>query len=182
MILAPGDVVLTRGMSVPAKLIRVGTKEPAERQKSRVNHAGIIVCGGGVNKARIVESLDSGTVERPLSAYRTVEADSATVYRLQPITDDQRAAVAHIARSYVGRDYGWAMVAAHAADWLIGSRWFFRGMIPASANPVCSGVVAIAYAAIGYRFRAIPPHTVQPDDIWDDVTNNVPPWLPMGVL
>jgi hypothetical protein len=181
MNLLEGDLMLARGMGLSSALIRVGTREPGEAP-SIVNHSGVIVVGGPVNRARLAESLPQGTVDRPLRDYRRAGADSVVIYRLQTLTDAQRAAVAAAARSYVGKRYGWLQVLADAGDWLLGSRWFFRGMLPADRNPVCSAVVALSYAVVGYRFRALPPTDITPDDIWDDVTCSVPPWMPVGVV
>lgn len=179
MILKPGDVILTRGQTLIAQAILLGETEPGE-SKTIVNHAGIISVGGTAQQARVIESLARGTVERPLSAYRRADADSVAIYRLQPLTDDQASAIVAVARRYVGRPYGWLRILADAGDWILGSRWFFRGMVPARVAPVCSGVVACAYNAIGYRFHDIDPAMVQPDDIWDCITTQVPPWVPVG--
>lgn len=184
MITKPGDIVLTRGNSIIAQAILLGETEPGEG-KTLCNHSGVISCGGPVNKASIIECLARGTVERPLAAYKAFDADYAVVYRLTTLSESQASAIVAEARKMVGRRYGWLWILAHAADWIIGSRWFFRGKVPTGyTNPVCSGLVALLYdAALGYRFRLdVPPRAIQPDDIWDHVTTRVPPWEPVGVV
>lgn len=182
MELLAGDVVLTRGSGLLPALIRVGEEPRGSHEKARVNHAGLISVGGAAQKAMVIESLPEGTVERKFSAYKSVfSRDIAVVYRNPEWTDAQRAEIVRVAREYVGRKYGWLRIAAIAGDWLTGSKWFFRGKLHDDDHPVCSMVVAVAcLKGAKYRFRACDVDDVTPEDIWDDVSNNCPPWVPVG--
>lgn len=177
-----GDLLLGRGGNVPSAAIREGTQEPGEAP-TVYNHTGVIVRPGNVYKAQVVEALPQGVVRRGVSAYLKPGADSVIIYRHIGLTNDQRAAVAHVAERYVGTHYGWGMVLADAGDWLIGSKWFFRGMIRPGTQIVCSSVAARAYQTVGYTFRALPSiDAVTPDDIGDNVAERCEIWYPVMTI
>ena len=58
------------------------------------------------------------------------------------------------------------MVIAHFLDWLLLGAYFFRRLVPGGKYPVCSWVVADAFAAAGKNF-GVEVGMATPDDIWD---------------
>jgi hypothetical protein len=73
------------------------------------------------------------------------------------------------AESYVGRKYGYLKLLAHWGDWLLQGAYVFRRLTTKDDYPICSWVVAYAFAAAGKHFD-VEPGAATPDDIWDFVT------------
>jgi hypothetical protein len=183
MILLPADVVFTRGASPVTNVVLGVQRRPGEK-RTTTEHCGVISEGGHASVARLVESLPEGTVNRQFApAYMSSRSPAASIWRLTTLTEEQRKMVVAEAVSWVHRPYGWQWPLAHFGDWLIGSRWFFRGMVRNGSNPDCSGVLGMAFDKIGYRFvEGIRPDALQPDDAWDHVTSNIPPWQCIGAV
>jgi hypothetical protein len=184
MELKPADVIMSRGRGIFSESIRIATREQGEK-RSIVNHVGIIESGGTLKSATVIESLASGTQRTSLSRYAKASGDFVTIWRLTSLTDQERGMIVRKAQTYIGKRYGWGMIAASALDWIIGSRWHFRGMIKPQEQIVCSSVVGMSYAEIGYSF--LPAHkeradTISPDDIWDKIAGDLTKWLPVGVI
>jgi hypothetical protein len=183
-LLQPGDLLLTRGSSWIGRAIRAFETQPREGQ-TFANHVGVVVEGGSVDTAVIVEAL--WTVERhPLAVYKG-SGDWISVARMPRITLKEQQTLADKAAEYVGRKYGWLKIGAHAGDRLIERLTFglwknprvFRAFALIDKYPICSWVVAFAYDAIGVRF-GVEPNAADPDDI-DDFQNlmaweTVIPW------
>jgi hypothetical protein len=164
-VLQAADIVLTRSETFVGKAIRFLTRRIGE-PRSKVNHVGIMV-----SPALIVEALR--TVERrPLAAaYGPPASQSIAVYRPLNLTGEEVVRVLLKANEYVGRKYGYLKIAAHALDWVLQGAYVFRRIAGMDRYPICSWVVAKAYAAAGKDF-GVAAGAATPDDIWDFVTSH----------
>lgn len=189
--LEAGDVLSVWGPSPVSEVIRFCSRNfRGLESPTRVNHSAIVVSGGTVEEAVIVEARSRVKRHRLIEAYGGTK-ERVAVHRLRAITADQRAAVCKKAESYVGRRYGYAKLVAHAGDWgiseLTGSEvHILRSLMRMDRYPICSWVVAYAYAAGGVEF-GVPAYAAQPDDIWDYVQTSqlwlrVRPLVPLGVI
>lgn len=166
-VLLPCDVFLTKGWGPISRAIRFFTRHVGEK-RTMVNHVGIIVEPGSLNSAIAVEALT--TVKRhPLGRYAKQPSTAVAVYRPINLTDEEAAAIVAKAESYVGRSYGWPKIATHLADWALLGAYVFRRLTDDDRYPICSWVVAHAFAAAGKTFD-VEPGAANPDDIWDFVT------------
>lgn len=162
---APGDVVLTRNPRWYARLIRFGTQRRGEA-RTVVNHAGIIVDTRGT----MVEAL--GTVKRHniVAAYEAGSSKSSVaIFRPLNIPSVALADICKAAEQYIGDRYGWGKIALHVLDGLLGRVWIppvFSRLGRVDSYPICSYLVAKAYAAAGYDF-GVKAQMATPDHIWD---------------
>lgn len=139
-------------------LIRWCTRDEKEAP-TVISHVGIMV-----SETEIVESK-TRTVQHPF----TPPATNCWVYR-KNLTLEQQDIIVAKAKEYVGNSYGWLKILAHAADHLLFRDYYvMRRLCRFDKYPICSWVVAYAYAKIGYQFKG-PPWACTPDDIWDTVT------------
>lgn len=162
----PCDIVLTRGTGLLSRTIRVLTRGFGE-PRTKVNHVGIVVEGGTVREAVIVEALSTVQEHRLVDQYDDGKTEVA-VYRPLNLTDEQRAAVVAASRKYVGRTYGYFKLGLHLLDWMLLGAYVFR-RLGGSRYPICSWLVAEAFGKAGLNFgKAV--GQAQPDDIWDFVT------------
>lgn len=166
--LQPGDVFLTKGPGLLSRLIRFFTRSVGER-RTKVNHVGLVVQGGDLQTAVVVEALIK-VREHPLwSQYGPPAKDAVAVYRPTDLTPKQVALVVAKARSYVGRDYGYLKIAAHFLDWALLGAHVFRRLAGSDRYPICSWVVAFAFEEVRSKFFGVDPAEADPDDIWDYV-------------
>ena len=168
--LHPADIFLSRSDTLLGKLIRVFTRAIGER-RTEVNHVGVVVEGGDVEKAVVVEAL--AFVERhPLwSRFGGSRKHQVAVYRPKAISDADVATIVKSAEDDVGQEYGHLMIAAHLLDRLFLGVYFFRRMVRAEDYPICSWVVAWAYQKTGRGF-GVPAAAADPDDIWDYIQSH----------
>jgi len=167
--LLPGDIFLTRGTSLISRLIRFFTRSWGESRTS-VNHVGIVVEGGSIDRAVVVEALRTVTRRRLADGYAGT-GTSVAVFRPINLTPQETNVIVQAAELYVGRKYGYAMIVAHALDWMLNGVYLFRRLIGSDEYPICSWVVAHAYAKAGKTF-GVEPGAASPDDICDFVTEN----------
>jgi hypothetical protein len=169
VVLSPGDVVLTRSGGIVGWAIRVFTRRIGE-SRTRASHTGIIVQGGPLESAVIVEAL--ATVKRhPLWGRYGGAGHEVAVFRPLNLTDADLAKVVAKAETYVGRRYGYLKLLAHWADWVLQGAYVFRRLTNQDEYPICSWVVAYAFAEAEKHF-GVEPGAATPDDIWDFVTEN----------
>jgi hypothetical protein len=181
MILKQADIFLTRALDELAPVVGECQRAPGEGP-TYATHAGIIVTDGDETSSLIIEATPQGIVKRPISIYSSPGHDIVWIYRHVGLSPDQRFQAVAAAQALVGTKYGWLRIAADFGDWLIGSKWFFRGMIPHDKELVCSSVDGIAYEAIDYSFLpGRPAEGIEPDDIWDWVQTHSE-WVRVGVL
>lgn len=140
----PGDIVIVHGRGLFSRLIR-RFSSPAERVTA--THVAL-----AVSPVAVVEALPEGVVIRPYSSGHVWSA-----VNLSPL---ERQRIAACALEYVGRPYGWGKIALHA----LGLEQFAA----MDGFPICSWVVAAAYAREGYTF-GVDHRRATPDDIEDFV-------------
>lgn len=169
VLLAPGDVVLTRSGGIVGWAIRLCTRRIGE-SRTRASHTGIIVQGGSLQDAIIVEALATVKRHRLWERYANANREVA-VFRPLNLTEAEIASVVAKAETYVGRRYGYLKLVAHWLDWVLQGAYVFRRLANQDRYPICSWVVAHALAAAGKHFGA-DPGAATPDDIWDFVTGN----------
>lgn len=169
VILAPGDLVLTRSGGIIGWAIRLFTRTIGE-SRTKASHSGIIVDGGPLDAAVIVEALAIVRRHRLWARY-AVGNHEVAVFRPLNLTDADLAKVVAKAETYVGRRYGYLKLLAHWADWVLQGAYVFRRLTNQDRYPICSWVVAYAFAEVGRHFGVV-PGAATPDDIWDFVTEN----------
>lgn len=164
MMLYPGDIVCTKGTSLISRLIRVFSRTGGE-SRTEINHVGVIVEQGNFQNAVLVEASHKTESNWMLKYYDDPKTDIA-IFRPTNIDFYQEDLIKHKAESYVGRRYGYFKIVAHFIDYLLGGRYVARRLTGMGRYPICSWVVADAYAAAGLDF-GVPVGQAQPDDIWD---------------
>ena len=168
VILNPGDIFFTRGSGLISRAIRLCTRAIGE-SRTQVNHVGLIVRGGPVAEAWAVEALSRVRQHGLYDRYGPPCTDQVAVYRPVTATPEQIDAITRSAIEYTGRAYGILKIAAHFVDWLLCGAYAARRLTSSDNYPICSWVVAHAYAAAGISLGAA-PGAATPDDIWDHVT------------
>lgn len=168
VLLEPGDIVLTRGRGFVSRAIRFFTRRIGE-SRTKVNHVGLVVEGGPFGRAVIVEALRAVERHRLADAYGGAD-DEVAVYRAFHLSPAQLARVVAKAESYVGQRYGYGKIALHALDWVLQGAYVFRRLGRMDDYPICSWLVAHAYAEAGVHF-GVAPGAATPDDVWDHVTS-----------
>lgn len=169
IVLAPGDVMLTRSRGLVGWAIATFTRHIGE-SRTKATHTGVVVAGGPLEDAVIVEALSSVKRHRIRDRYAGDRGEVA-IFRPLNLTDDQIERVVAKAESYVGRRYGYVKILAHWADWVLQGAYVFRRLTREDRYPICSWVVAHAFAAAGMHF-GVEPGAATPDDIWDFVTTH----------
>ncbi len=170
ILLEPGDIFLTRGCSFISKAIRCITRSIGEK-RTKVNHVGIVVQRGDIKTAIGVEALSKVMRHTLWFQYGPPKKDLVAVYRATNLTAEQIKDIIAEAEKHVGKKYGYCMIVAHLLDWLFLGVYFFRRMIPGNKYPICSWVVADAFAKVGKDF-AVEVGMATPDDIWDFIEKN----------
>ena len=180
--LEPGDIFLTRGCSFISRAIRFFTRSIGEKL-TKVNHVGIVVQRGDIKTAIIVEALSKVMRHTLWSQYGPPNKDLVAIYRATNLTSEQVKDIVAETEKQVDKKYGYLMIAAHFLDWLLGrilgwllgwqfsNVYLFRRLIPGNKYPICSWVVADAFAEAGKDFSA-EVGMATPDDICDFVVKN----------
>lgn len=196
VILRPADIVCTRGSGKLARLIRFFTRRVGE-PRTRINHVGIIVVGGPVDTAIMVEALKK-VIRRPLmEGYGGPNASDVAIFRPLNLDITDRWKIATKAMDYVGRTYGYFKLLTNLGDWSATMArtaltlglyrkdvYLFRRISGDDNYPMCSWVDAHAYAAAN-KFFGVAPGAATPDDIWDFCTSNPDKYeciMPLGNL
>jgi hypothetical protein len=115
--LSPPDIFFTRGRGLISAAIRFFTRRIGEK-RSKVNHVGLIVEGGPITEAIAVEALSTVKRHGLFERYGR-KRDDVAIYRPTNLSEAEIQKIVKAAESYVGRKYGWFMLAAHFADWLL---------------------------------------------------------------
>lgn len=158
------DIVCTRGYSLVSRVIRVGQLHPNDT-KSVVNHVGMIIDDGPLNKVHIIEARATVLNHSLYNAYHGKQ-DKLTVFRPIGLSEDEKSKIVMSGLAYEGKDYGYLKIAAHFLDFLSGGRYIFRRLTNNDNYPICSWVVSHSYASIGLAFGC-DPGQANPDDIFD---------------
>jgi hypothetical protein len=167
MHLQPGDIFLTRGNRFLSRAIRFFTRHVGE-SRTKVNHVGIVVQGGPLEEAVVVEALRTVVRHELIDEYGG-ERDEVAVFRPARLGPAQLQRIVLEANDYVGRSYGYGKIVLHALDWVLQGAYVFRRLGRMDAYPICSWLVAQAYGTVGVHF-GVAPGAASPDDIWDYVT------------
>jgi len=167
VILQPGDVFLTRGTSVLSKLIRICTRNIGEK-RSKVNHVGIVVEAGSIQDAVVVEALSKVKMHTLWKQYAPPKKDHVAVYRAKNVSPEEMEIIVATAKRQVDKTYGYCKIVAHLLDWLLTGAYVFRRLTSDSRYPICSWLVAHAYAEAD-KYFGVSPGAANPDDIWDFV-------------
>jgi hypothetical protein len=182
ILLEPGDIFLTRGCGIFSWLIRFFTRSIGEK-RTKVNHVGLVVQRGDVKTAIAVEALHKVMHHKLWLQYGPPKKDFVAVYRATNLAVEQIKDIVAEAEKQVDKKYGYRMIAAHFMDWLSGrivgwlfgwqfsDVYLFRLLIPGKKYPICSWVVADAFAEADKDF-GVEVGMATPDDIWDFVVNN----------
>ena len=166
----PADIFLTKGRGFISRGIRWFSQSIGE-QRTQVNHVGIVVTPGTIHTAEVVEAL-SYVQKHPLwQAYGPPRNDDVSIYRPLNLDAAEKEQIIRVAKAQVGRSYGYMKIITHFLDWLLLGSYVFRRLTQDPHYPICSWLVAHAYAAAGKHF-GVAPGAAQPDDIWDFVTGH----------
>ncbi|NNM04160.1 MAG: hypothetical protein HKO65_03575 [Gemmatimonadetes bacterium] len=166
--LQPGDVLVSRGTGLLSKAIRFFTRRIGE-SRTKVNHVGVIVEGGPLHEARVVEALWKVVRRRLVDGYGAPGSSEVAIFRPTNLTEEEIRTVAAAANSYVGRRYGVLKLFAHLADWVLQGAYVFRRITRMDRYPICSWLVACSFEKAGKDF-GVAPGAASPDDIWDFCT------------
>lgn len=181
-LLLPGDILLTAADSWLGRAIRTATRDRGEAP-SVVNHAALVVAGGRMPWATIVEARAEVRRHSIEAGYGDGGNRIAVARPLNVASDDLSRVIAEAER-WVGTRYGYSQIGYHLLDWLIGRVTFrrrspvlFRRLIASSRRRICSGLVGgsetvvQAYAAAALDF-GVPGYAATPDDLWDFAISN----------
>jgi hypothetical protein len=166
----PADILLARRRSFISQGIRFFTQSFGE-PRSEVSHAGIVVEGGTIEQAKIVEAAGRVKKRHLLPRYGKRSHTEVAFYRPLNLSQEQRTAIVAAAEGYVGRSYSYFKILLHLLDWILQGAYFFRRLGGIADYPICSWVVAKPYAKAGKTF-GVAPGAASPDDIWDFVTRH----------
>ena len=163
-----GDVLVTRGRGFLATAIRFFTRHIGE-SRTKVNHVGVIVEGGPLDGAWVVEALWKVVRRRLVHGYGAKGSDDVGIFRPINLTDEEIRTIVKAANGYVGRRYGVLKLVTHLADWVLQGAYVFRRLTNDDRYPICSWLVACSFAKAGKTF-GVEPGAASPDDIWDFCT------------
>lgn len=170
--LKAGDIFLTKGNSIISRLIRFFSRNIGE-SRTMVNHVGLIVEPGVLRTAVEIEAIRFVTRRTLWSGYGPPSTDCVAIFRADNLTEDDVRKITARAQSMVGVTYGWIAIVAHLLDWCLNGAYVFRRLVPDMRYPICSWLVADAFAQAGKNF-GVAPGAAEPDDIWDFVTSHEP--------
>lgn len=195
-----GDVGFTRGQGFVSLAIRYATTGPDERP-SIVNHTLMFTSDGiaaplqpglavpVVDQARCIEALWHVQHHKWWNAHKHQKGDKIYVYRPLFLSEEARDRVVRKALQYDGANYGWFKLPIHLVDRvLFGNRKVFSRLLFIDSYPICSYLIANAFADAGFRIAfgsEIPPEAQDPDNQMDhceDYSDGVvPEWEFVGV-
>jgi hypothetical protein len=166
--LEPADIFLTRRRGFGSWAIRFFTRHIGE-PRTEVSHVGVVVEGGSLEKAWMVEARGRVRHRLLFRHYGRKRKIDVAIFRPLHLTPAERAVIVETALRYVGKEYSYFKILLHLADWLLQGAYVFRRLGGINDYPICSWLVAQAYAKAGETF-GVPPGAASPDDIWDYVT------------
>jgi hypothetical protein len=188
VILLPADVILTRSNTFLGRAIRFAERRPGD--PAVYNHAGIVTRSGLVGgtprhpdpdnwrQAAMVEALwhvRLGEVWDYYGPPAGANRPEVAVYRPTNVPSNDRSAIAAAAEEHVGQRYGWWKLFTHLGDSALSALIprvkdvrLLRRLNFWDARPICSVLVAWAFASRGYDF-GVPAGSASPDDIHDYV-------------
>lgn len=178
-ILEPGDIFFARSSSWIARSIRFmeGLGEPSG-ETTECNHVGIVVAGGRIADAVIVEAQTKVQRVSLANTYGDA-ADDARLQFFRPLNLSawEIRQIVNYAEAQEGKGYGYGKIALHAIDrglsWLFGRNVvLFRRMSFVKTAPICSYLVAQAFATVDRTF-GIDERCAQPEEMRDFCWENL---------
>jgi len=124
--------------------------------RSYVNHVAMVVEGGSLMTARIMDAQPPVVHSRRLGMYVD---DLVAVYRPNGIDDDTRRAMAKRALRYEGRPYGVGKIVLHALG--------MQGLSFIDRWPMCAWTYGIPAEEVGIRTSEEGARAAAPDSQWD---------------
>jgi len=167
--LLAGDIIFTQSPTFLGRLIRRFTRQKGE-DKTEAGHCGMVTSRGKFlsNKfpsAFIVEALNKVAYHSMYKAFVGTKI-KVLIYRPIGLTFDQKYEIVRYTENYIGATYGYGKLILHFFDWMLGNRQIFRRLMVLQKYPICSYLVAKAYASIDKDF-GIKAKFASPDDICD---------------
>jgi hypothetical protein len=169
-VIKPGDIFLTRGNALISRLIRFFSTKIGE-SRTMVNHVGVVVEEGTLQTCVVVEALSRVKHHKLWEQYGPPDNDSVAIYRSINLTSEEIDKIVKYANKQVGRKYGYFKIVTHLLDWFFFGVYFFRRFTNNGQYPICSWLVAYAFAEADKNFD-VAPGAAEPDDIWDFVNKN----------
>jgi hypothetical protein len=126
----------------------------------------VVVEKGSLRTAVVVEALVTVRRHRLWEEYGPPAKDDVAIYRAKNLSEKEIDTIVSAANEYVGKKYGFWMLFAHVADWLLLGAFAFRRVLGKDKYPICSWLVAHSFADAGKHFGTH-PGAATPDDIWD---------------
>ena len=166
--LEPADIFLTRRGGIGSWAIRFFTRHIGE-SRTEVSHVGVVVEGGSLERAVVVESRGRAKRHLLFRQYGRKRKTDVAIYRPLHLSYEDREVIVRAAERYVGKEYSYFKILLHLADWVLQGAYVFRRLGGINDYPMCSWLVAHAFAKAGETF-GVPPGAASPDDIWDYVT------------
>ncbi len=164
--LQPADIFLTRGTGIISRLIQFFSRGIGE-PRTKVNHVGLVVEGGPIDSAIVVEALTKVKRHKLFDQYVNTKHGVA-VYRPLNVEQEDLDKIVVTAEGYVGRTYGYLKILLHLLDWALLGAYVFRRLGQMDRYPICSWLVAHSYKKANLYF-GVKPGAATPDDIWDFV-------------
>jgi hypothetical protein len=168
--LKPGDIFLTRGVGVFSWAIRFFTRAIGE-SRTKVNHVGVVVEPGGFRTCLAIEALVKVREHSIWHRYGPPRKGAISVFRPLNLTEDEIRVIVAEAREQVGKKYGILKIVAHFLHWCLFGAYVFPFFARNGKFPICSWLVAHAFAKAG-KFFGVRPGAAIPDDIWDFVSKS----------
>ena len=162
------DIFFTRGTGILSRLIRFFTRGIGE-SRTKVNHVGVVVEAGSIEKAVVIEALSRVRRHRLVGQYGGTSHEVA-VYRPMNVSQDEVNVIVAAAEYYESRRYGYFNLILHVLDWLLLGAYVFR-RLAGDRYPICSWLVAHSFKK-ARLFFGVEAGEAQPDDIWDFAQQN----------
>ena len=158
-----GDIIAMRSDTWLSRQIRKVESRADGGELALVSHVGLFITHDVVIEARarvVCTTFPDGFI-----------GNEYIVLSPTNVTAVQRVAIAKASLLFSARGYGYLKILGQALDVLSGSRWFTSNIFTIDKFPICSYVVAEAYAAAGLDF-GVPTKSTTPDDILDYAMRN----------
>jgi hypothetical protein len=178
--LQAGDVFLTASDSWLGRAIRAFERTPNE-SPSLVNHTGLILSGDGAVPAVSIEALWHVRVGPFRELYGPPHTHLVAIYRDVTLGPLEQLTIQRVAQRWIGRHYGPFKLVLHALDYAISKVarrdvYAFRRLSCSDRYPICSWIVARAYAETGRCFGCDSAQA-SPDDVHDWILGHPEKWV-----
>ena len=165
----PCDIVFCRSRGFISRAIR-GVTQTRDEGPTVAAHVDCVVVPGTLKSAIVIGALRtrSGVSQRTFFEYSP--GTGIAIARPIDLSRLEQDWIVSYLRRNLGKTYGYTKLFFQLLDHsLLGGRVFFRRM-GVKSLPICSTLVAQAYASAGLDF-GIKAKAASPDDLWDFATN-----------